>query len=60
MTDYRVYFLDRNGAIMTADWIVADNDDEAANLAKNDPRYIRCELWEKKLFVKSLSITEVP
>lgn len=55
MVDYRLYILDRNGRIQTADWIVADNDEEAVELSRKDPRCACCELWKNRRLIAKFS-----
>ena len=54
MPDYRLYCLNGEGHIGLADWIEADNDDEAVTLAyKLRPEAHKCEVWcEGRLVAK--------
>lgn len=47
MSAYRIFFLNRQKAIIHAQPIAAADDAEAINLAHNLPRdAITCELWD--------------
>lgn len=56
MVDYRIYSLDGDGRIGFADWISADNDEDAIVQARNlKPDAQRCEIWQGKRLVAKLS-----
>jgi hypothetical protein len=45
MPAYRFYRLDRGGKIESAEWIAADDDEQAVQLARQ--RGGSCELWDR-------------
>jgi hypothetical protein len=56
MASYRLYCLDGGGKIGFADWIEAENDQDAlaqARALKSGAR--RCEIWEAGRMVASFS-----
>jgi hypothetical protein len=52
---YRLYCMDGDGRIATADWIEASSDDEAIVLARSKKLSVACELWDRDRLVASLS-----
>jgi hypothetical protein len=56
MPDYRVYCLDGAGRIGFADWIEADDDDDAVRKARIlRPDLHICEVWEQQRLVAKLN-----
>lgn len=45
MPAYRIYRLDRAGKIESAEWIAADDDEQAMELARQ--KGLPCEVWER-------------
>ena len=45
MPSYRFYRLDRAGKIESAEWIAADDDEQAMQLARRTAG--ACELWDR-------------
>lgn len=45
MTDYRLYWLDDEGKIASAEWIEAKSDDEAVIIVRARRLHQRCEIW---------------
>lgn len=54
MSDYRVYTLDRQGRILSAEWIAADSDAKAIDLVTNRDGTAACEIWLRERLVASL------
>ena len=56
MTDYRVYRFDGGSRIELAEWVDAADDDDAVRKAHElGKRSAKCELWQGKRLVLSLS-----
>jgi hypothetical protein len=55
LPSYRLYRLDGDGKIMSADWIAADADDEAERYAREQLPHGRFELWERGRLVSRSS-----
>ena len=56
MPSYRLYCLDSDGHIGLADWIEAENDDQALDQARElRPKAHRCEVWQQKRLVAKLN-----
>ena len=55
MTDYRLYFLDRQGKILSAEWIAADSDEDAVSRVQALDKGAVCELWQRDRFVASVA-----
>ena len=51
MYDYRLYLLDRQGKIVSAEWVAADSDEEALSRARARDQDERWELWHRDRFV---------
>ena len=51
MGTYRLYGLDGVGAIVSAEWIDADDDPAAVEAAKGMMDGLRYELWERSRLV---------
>ena len=48
---YRLFCFDEAGRILSADWLVAANDDEALAVANHLDSGITREIWERSRFV---------
>lgn len=47
MSAYRIFFLDRQGTILHAQPVAADNDAQAVDQAHNIPKdAVICEVWD--------------
>ena len=56
MADYRLYCLDRNGHIGLADWIEAEDDEDAVKEARRlRPDASICEIWLNNRLVARLN-----
>ena len=56
MVHYRLYCLDEDGHIGLADWIEANDDDDAIVKArKARPEAYKCEIWKKDRLVARLN-----
>jgi hypothetical protein len=56
MADYRLYCLDGAGNIGFADWIEAQDDDQAVTKARElRPDAQRCEIWLKERLIAKLN-----
>jgi hypothetical protein len=54
VADYKVYCLDLAGKISSVpDWIEADTDKEAFELARRLHENVQCEIWQGSRFVGS-------
>lgn len=51
MPTYRLYRLDGAGKITTAEWIEADDDDDARNQARERMDGIQYEMWQRNRLV---------
>lgn len=51
MGTYRLYGLDGVGKVVSAEWIDADNDPKAIEVAKYMMDGLRYELWERSRLV---------
>ena len=51
MPGYRLYCLDRAGGIESADWIEAEDDEAAVELARARGLEASCELWLRNRLV---------
>ncbi len=54
MQAYRVYRIDGAGKFWAADWIEAEGDDNAFELAQALNHRCRCELWQGNRFIAQL------
>lgn len=54
MPAYRLYHIDGAGRFSAADWIDADSDAEAMEVARADNRSIAAELWQGNRFIGRL------
>jgi hypothetical protein len=43
--DYKLYCLDGDGKITRSDWIDAQSDDEAVEIARAMNKSVDCEIW---------------
>jgi len=48
MSDYRLYCLDKDGKIASAEWIDAKNDDEAVVIVRARKLPHKCEIWDRQ------------
>ena len=53
--DYRYYLLDRAGALHPAEWLSANSDEEAIARIKSRHPHSKCEIWQDRRLVASLS-----
>jgi len=44
--DYKLYCLGDDGKIIAADWIDADNDEDAIAIARAMEKDLDCEIWK--------------
>ena len=51
MSDYRIYCLDGDGHVATADWLDAKSDDEAIVLVRRKLGKAPFEIWERDRLV---------
>jgi hypothetical protein len=51
MSEYRLFSLDGDGRIMSAEWIDAGNDHEALFIARAHGRSAACEVWDDNRLV---------
>ena len=51
---YRIYCFDAHRMVVTAEFIVAANDEEAIAIAEASGFGNKCELWDEKRLVASL------
>jgi hypothetical protein len=55
MADYRLYSLDGEGRINLADWIKADNDEQAIARARQLKLGARkCEIWKRNKLIATI------
>ncbi len=55
MGTYRLYCLDGVGKVASAEWIDADDDNRAVELANELKDGMPCELWEGRRLVARLA-----
>lgn len=53
MPSYRLYRLDGAGKIIAADWIDADDDEQAVREAGSVAKGARYELWDRKRLISA-------
>ena len=56
MADFRLYCLDGVGKVSSAEWIEADDDEAAIEVAKMTHDGHECELWQGKRLVARLDL----
>lgn len=56
MADYRLYCLDGVGKVASAEWIEADDDEAAIEVAKAMHDGHECELWQGSRLVARLDL----
>jgi hypothetical protein len=54
--EYRLYCLDGVSKVSSADWIEAEDDEAAIEIAKNTHDGYVCELWQGKRMVARLDL----
>ena len=54
MPTYRLYCLDGQGKIMTAEWLEASDDEQAMALARDARKPSPCEIWDRNRLVGRL------
>ena len=60
MVAYRLYCLNREGSISTADWIEAADDADAIDKAREMKRYgLKCEVWQERRLVAKLEARDL-
>ena len=60
MSSYRLYCLDGAGKIGLADWLEAEDDDDAIEKARNLKSHVlKCEVWQGARLVKSFDAQEL-
>ena len=56
MADYRLYCLDGVSKVASADWIEADDDEAAIEVARETHDGYECELWKGRRLVARLDL----
>ena len=51
MPSYRLYRLDGSGKIVSAEWVDAEDDEAAAQEARDRALPVTCEMWERNRLV---------
>ncbi len=51
MSEYKLFSLDGDGKVASAEWIDASNDHEALFIARAQGRSVACEVWEDNRLV---------
>jgi hypothetical protein len=51
LPNYRLYRLDGAGNITTAEWLTADDDEKAAELARDPDAQTTVEVWDRDRLV---------
>ena len=60
MPDYRLYCLDGDGGISLAEWIDANDDNDAIRQAHARKLHaLKCEVWERTRFVAVLNAQDL-
>jgi hypothetical protein len=60
MSDYRLYCQDGTGTISLAEWIKAQDDEDAIQQARSHKSAVRkCEVWQGNRLVASLDASEL-
>jgi hypothetical protein len=57
-THYRLYCLDGIGKISAAEWLAADDDENAIRSAKDLKKNVPCELWDRNRLVARIPAFE--
>ena len=58
MPSYRLYCLDGAGKITTAEWLTADDDQQALEQARARKLQVHCEVWDRKRLVGAVPPTK--
>ena len=56
VANYRLYCLDGAGKVASADWIDADEDEAAVEVARETHDGYECELWHGRRLVARLDL----
>jgi len=56
LADYRLYCLDGANKVASAEWVEADDDEAAIEVAKQMHEGQQCELWQGRRFVARLDL----
>jgi hypothetical protein len=56
VTGYRLYCLDGANKVASAEWIDADDDDDAIEIAKETHQGYQCEVWQGRRLVARLDL----
>ena len=59
MASYRLYCLDRQGKITSAEWIEADDDAAALSASRALAKPVACELWLRNRMIDRVEPTPV-
>jgi hypothetical protein len=60
VTNYRLYRLDGAGKIVGAEWLAADDDEQAVAQARNGGVHSTLELWDRQRLVIRLRPDPAP
>ena len=56
MTNYRIYCLDGANKVASAEWIEAEDDEDAIKIAGERHDGYKCEVWDRKRLVARLDL----
>jgi hypothetical protein len=56
VANYRVYCLDGANKVASAEWIDAENDDDAIKFVSERHEGDNCEIWDRKRLVARLDL----
>lgn len=56
VTNYRIYCLDGANKVASAEWIEAEDDEDAIKIVSERHDGYKCEIWERKRLVARLDL----
>jgi hypothetical protein len=56
VANYRIYCLDGANKVASAEWIEAEDDDDAIALVRERHDGYKCEVWDRKRLVTRLDL----
>ena len=56
MPRYRLYCLDGKGSITSAEWLKADSDEQALQVARDLRKGVMCEIWRRERLIGKLTV----
>ena len=56
MSEYRLYHLDGTGRVSGGEWIEADDDHAALEMARGRCKALQCEVWQGQRLIATIPI----